>query len=127
MAIRHGRSKRKSTGGRHRTQRKSRKYEVGGEFTATRLTDNHEIRDQDARGNDSKKRVKQVSTVSLSTDGETTTTDIEAVVENPANPDYVRRNIITKGTIIETPDGRARITSRPGQDGTVNAVLVDEE
>ncbi|MFB6184110.1 MAG: 30S ribosomal protein S8e, partial [Haloarculaceae archaeon] len=45
--------------------------------------------------------------------------------ENPSNPNYARRNIITKGAIIETSEGRARVTSRPGQDGQVNAVLVE--
>jgi len=49
---------------------------------------------------------------------------IKTVVENPANRHYVRRNIMTKGTIIETEKGRAKITSRPGQDGVINAVYV---
>ena len=50
--------------------------------------------------------------------------EILKVLENPANRHFVRRNILTKGTIIETKVGKAKITSRPGQDGTVNAVLV---
>ncbi|MFH1511592.1 MAG: 30S ribosomal protein S8e, partial [Candidatus Woesearchaeota archaeon] len=33
-------------------------------------------------------------------------------------------NIITKGTIVDTDKGKVRITSRPGQDGTLNGVLV---
>ena len=37
----------------------------------------------------------------------------------------VRRNILTKGAIIETDAGKAKITNRPGQEGTVNAVLVE--
>ena len=49
------------------------------------------------------------------------------VSDNPANRYYVRRNILTKGAIIVTEKGKARITSRPGQDGTVNAVLVTEK
>jgi small subunit ribosomal protein S8e len=49
---------------------------------------------------------------------------ITTVVENPANRNFVRRNILTKGTIVETEKGKARITSRPGQEGTVNAVLI---
>lgn len=49
---------------------------------------------------------------------------IITIVENPANRHYVRRNIMTKGTIIETDKGKARITGRPGQEGSVNAVLV---
>jgi small subunit ribosomal protein S8e len=56
----------------------------------------------------------------------TTKTEIISVVENPANIHYVRRNIITKGAIIETKLGKARIASRPGQSGTINAVLISK-
>ncbi len=56
---------------------------------------------------------------------ETKKVAIETVRENPSNPNYVRRNIITKGSIIKTEIGDARVTSRPGQDGTVNAVLIE--
>ena len=51
-------------------------------------------------------------------------TEIISVVENPANIHYVRRNIMTKGAIIETELGKAKITSRPGQTGTINAILI---
>jgi len=59
--------------------------------------------------------------------GKTTKVEILRVVKNPANVDYDRRGVITKGTTIETPLGTALVTSRPGQDGTVNAILVPEE
>ena len=49
---------------------------------------------------------------------------ILSVLENPANPNYVRRNIITKGAIIDTDIGTARVTSRPGQHGMINAILI---
>ncbi|MFH1210519.1 MAG: 30S ribosomal protein S8e [archaeon] len=49
---------------------------------------------------------------------------IETIVENPANRHFVRRNIITKGTVIKTEKGNARVTNRPGQEGIINAVLV---
>jgi len=52
-------------------------------------------------------------------------TKVVQVIENPANPHYVRRNIITKGAIIETEIGNARVTSRPGQHGVLNAVLLE--
>ncbi|MBP2146305.1 ribosomal protein S8E [Methanofollis sp. W23] len=45
--------------------------------------------------------------------------------ENPADINYVRRNLLTKGAIIKTEIGRARVRSRPGQDGVVNAVLIE--
>jgi len=58
--------------------------------------------------------------------GKTQKTQITRVVRNPANVDYQRRGVITKGAIIETPLGQARVTSRPGQSGVVNAVLVEK-
>ncbi|MDO5821049.1 MAG: 30S ribosomal protein S8e, partial [Methanobrevibacter sp.] len=33
-------------------------------------------------------------------------------------------NIITKGAIVETEIGNAKVTSRPGQDGIINGVLL---
>jgi len=68
----------------------------------------------------------QANVSDLST-GKTQKAEILRVIRNPANVDYNRRGVITKGTIIETPLGTARVTSRPGQDGLVNAVLTPEE
>jgi len=59
--------------------------------------------------------------------GKTERVEILRVVRNPANVDYDRRGVITKGTIIETPLGTARVTSRPGQNGLVNAILIPKE
>lgn len=52
---------------------------------------------------------------------------IETITENPANQNYVRRNIMTRGAIIKTDKGLARVTSRPGQEGTINAVLIEKK
>ena len=49
---------------------------------------------------------------------------IKMVVENKANKDFVRMNILTKGAIIETDLGKARIINRPGQEPQINAILV---
>ncbi|NOR77955.1 MAG: hypothetical protein GQ523_05955 [Methanophagales archaeon] len=43
---------------------------------------------------------------------------------NPTNPFFARRNITTKGAVIETEIGDAVVTSRPDQDGIVNARLM---
>ena len=51
-------------------------------------------------------------------------TKIKAITDNPANRHFVRRSIITKGTVVETEAGKARVTNRPGQEGVINAVLV---
>lgn len=52
--------------------------------------------------------------------------EVKGVVKNPANVDYQRRGIVTKGAIISTPLGKAKVTSRPGQDGVLNAVLLKD-
>ena len=51
-------------------------------------------------------------------------TKIITVTTNPADPNYVQRNLINKGATIQTELGNAIVTSRPGQDGAVNAVLI---
>ncbi len=125
MAIWHKRSETKKTGGKSRTYRKSRKYDLGSKFTEP-TTGEQRIKNKRSRGGDQKSFVKQENEVNLSVNGEVERTEIEAVLENPANNNFVRRSLLTKGTIIRTPEGKAEITSRPGQNGVVNAKLVEE-
>ncbi|MBI5224584.1 30S ribosomal protein S8e [Candidatus Micrarchaeota archaeon] len=49
---------------------------------------------------------------------------IITVSESPANRHYASENVITKGAILETEAGKARVTSRPSQHGVVNAILL---
>ena len=70
---------------------------------------------------------ERVASVSKLDTGKTDKADILRVVRNPANVNYDRRGVITKGTLIATKLGLARVTSRPGQHGTISAVLVPEE
>ncbi|MFC7028583.1 30S ribosomal protein S8e [Halomicroarcula sp. GCM10025710] len=85
-----------------------------------------ELKVVDSRGNTSKVRAVTTDVASVADGAETVEATIENVVENPSNPNYARRNIITKGALVETSEGTARVTSRPGQDGQVNAVLEEE-
>ena len=48
------------------------------------------------------------------------------VLDSPADANFVRRNILTKGAVVDTDKGKVRVTSRPGKDGVINGVLVDE-
>jgi small subunit ribosomal protein S8e len=120
----HGRSEKKRTGGRRRNVRKKRKHELGNEPTETRVGDD-QLKVVDTHGGNEKFRAVARAVASVATDDGVVSAGIEDVVENPSNPNYVRRNIITKGAIVETAEGKARVTSRPGQDGQVNAVLVE--
>jgi len=66
-----------------------------------------------------------IANVTNPKDGKTVSTTIETVIGNDANKHYIRRNILTKGSVIRTAIGTAKVTSRPGQDGVVNAVLME--
>lgn len=120
----HGRSPRKRTGGRRRPVRDRRKHELGTEPTETRVGESR-LKTVKARGGQTKIRALQTDVATIADGDETHSATIDTVVENPANPNFARRNIITKGAIIDTDAGQARVTSRPGQTGQVNAVLQD--
>jgi small subunit ribosomal protein S8e len=119
-----GRSKRKRTGGRLRPFRNKKRYQLGREPAETTVGEPR-LQVIDARGNETKTRALSTNVANVTVDGETVSAEITNVVDNPANINYVRRNIITKGAIIETSEGQARVTSRPGQTGQVNAVKID--
>ena len=55
--------------------------------------------------------------------GKTSKSKILRVTANKANREYERRGVITKGATIQTELGEAKVTSRPSDDGVVNAVL----
>jgi small subunit ribosomal protein S8e len=120
----HGRSTRRRTGGRYKPSSDRKKHQIGREPTETGLGD-RKLKTVDARGGVEKTRALRTDVASVAKGGETVEAEIVDVVENAANPNYVRRNIVTKGAVIETSEGRARVTSRPGQDGQVNAVSVE--
>ncbi|MFC7165440.1 30S ribosomal protein S8e [Halospeciosus flavus] len=121
-----GRSKRTKTGARIRPHDKKKKHELGRQPTETTVGE-PTFRTVDSRGNQKKTRALKTNVANVHTaDGETVHAEIQDVVRNDANPNYARRNIITKGAIIETDAGTARVTTRPGQNAQVNAVEVEE-
>jgi len=127
MALWQGKSKRSKTGRRIRYHRGKRKFEIGREQNLTTIGPNS-LKKVRTRSDNQKIRAKTVNEAYVvdPKTNKTTKTEIISVSENKANIHYVRRNIINKGAIIETKLGKARVTSRPGQTGTVNAVLVSK-
>ena len=127
MAVWQGRSRRSITGRMLRRHRKKRKFEMGREYLPVHIgeTKRKVIR---TRGGNRKVRLlsTNVAYVVDKKSGKVEKAEIFGVVENPANPHYVRRNIITKGAIIETNLGKVKVTSRPGQDGVVQGILIEE-
>jgi small subunit ribosomal protein S8e len=125
MAISQTRPRRKATGGRYIDYRKKRQYELGREPSFTKLG-NKRVRVIRVMGANRKMRLLSTDTANLF-DPKTKAfrqAKIKTITDNPANRHFIRRNIMTKGSVIDTELGKARITSRPGQDGIVNAVLI---
>jgi small subunit ribosomal protein S8e len=126
MALWQGRSKRKPSGGMYRPLRKKRKHEIGREVQLAMVgkTKTKKVR---VRAAAVKIRLLAGEFVNLLNPktGKVQKVKVASVIENPSNPHYVQRNIITKGAVLKTELGRARVTSRPGQHGILNAVLMD--
>ncbi|MFY9717571.1 MAG: 30S ribosomal protein S8e [Thermoplasmata archaeon] len=123
MGIWQGRSRRKRTGGRLRPIRKKRRFEIGRELQTATLGSGT-VKKYRVRGGNRKMRILTVQTINVYDPAtkKMQPARIVTVRENPANPNYVQRNIITKGAILETELGLVRVRSRPGQDGVLNGV-----
>ena len=127
MALWQGESRRSKTGRRIRYARGKRKFEIGRERYLT-VIGPVKLKKVRTKGDNRKTRAKTTNVAYIvdPKTNKTTKTEIISVVENLANIHYVRRNIMNKGAIIETKLGKAKITSRPGQSGAINAVLVSK-
>ena len=117
--------KRKKSGGKKHIFRGKRAFEMGSDAAETIVGEMRVTRKR-GRGGKLKLRALAVSTANVTdpATGKSQKTEIRGVVKNPANVDYQRRGVITKGAVLDTPLGQAIVTSRPGQHGVVNAVLV---
>ena len=114
----------KITGGKRHPLKSRRKFQIdrypnealiGEQLTVTRKT----------RGNNRKTSIKTANVVNISLgNGKIKNSELIKVLENQTNNDYQRRGVITKGAIVETKDGKCKIVSRPGQDGTLNGILL---
>jgi small subunit ribosomal protein S8e len=127
MPLWQGKSKRYSTGARRKASRKHRKYERGSQATET-VVGEQKLRTKRAQGGRRRPVLLAASHANV-TDRKTGKTEklkIIQVLENPADVDLDRRGIITKGAVIETEKGKAVVTSRPGQIGSVDAILQSE-
>ena len=117
---------RKISGGKLRKTRKKKLHEFKGHQISVKL------------GKEKKKRIRvragRIKTILLATDKANVTNSktkecravkIKNVVETPSNKFLAGQNILTKGAIIETELGKARITNKPSQESCVNAVLTE--
>ena len=109
------------TGGRKRKFRDKKLSHMGGEFAATKVGEAEVKSSVRGRGGSKGIKLKKATSVNVVKDGKTQRAEIIRVVESH-NPEFVRRNIITKGAVIETKVGKVKVTNRVGQDGVINGV-----
>ena len=125
MARSQLKSKRKVSGGRYKSTQSKKKSELAGFPAMTKLSENQKVKSVRVIGGNKKLKILANNQINVTDKkGKTSKTEMINVTENPANPNLVRRNILTKGTVVETTLGKAKITSRPGQEGTVNGKLL---
>jgi len=122
MAQWHSVSKRKPSGGIRQKARKKRKYERGRDYIPVKI-DEPKLKKIRVRGGNYK--IRLLSTNYVIVNGEKL--KILGVEHNPANRQFARFGIITKGAILKTEKGLVRVTSRPGQYGIVQGVFVKKE
>lgn len=127
MAESHSRSKRTKTGAKRHKKRDKIKAELGNKGVPVTVDKTQRIQTKTRGGNTKQvlRRSNEINVLDPKTK-KVKKTELVGVLENDANRHYVRRNIITRGAIVETKLGKAKVTSRPGQDGVVNGVLIKE-
>ena len=120
-------AKRRPTGGRARPHRGRRAYEKDG-YAIEPVVGPAARREIRRRGGHVTVGAVTADSANV-TDrtGKVSKSKIVRVKSSPANRDYERRGVITKGAILETEAGEAVVTSRPTADGVVNAVLTSKK
>lgn len=106
-------------------------YEKGGDFVFTTIGE-RKIKKIKVRGGKTKTKLQsdKYANVFYENTGKGVKSLILGVAENSANRLFTRRNIISKGAIIKVKTSNeefyARVLSRPGQSGMINAVRLPE-
>jgi small subunit ribosomal protein S8e len=116
---------RKLTGGRKVAMRGRRKFEID-RYPNEAVAGPVQIVVRRTRGKNNKVAFKTAEFANIidQENKKVFRSKILRVTKNPANRDYERRGVISKGALIEIENGTARVVSRPGQDGVVNAIMV---
>jgi len=117
---------RKITGGKYKKLRKKKKYELS---RLPRIVKIGEIKKKSigTRGGNSKTVLLRSNEINLINpkSHKAKKSKILNVIETPSNRFLARQNILTKGAIVDTEDGKARITNRPSQEGAVQGVIIE--
>jgi len=125
MARSQERSRRKYTGKKYKRANKRGKRDLEG-YSLNAVIGEEKKKKQRIMGGNTKLKLFATSFVNV-TDPNTNKTSKSKIVRfdsNAASQDLNRRHVITKGAVVETELGKVKITSRPGQHGVINGVLI---
>jgi small subunit ribosomal protein S8e len=127
MARSQARSKRKYTGKKYKYFHKKRKRNLERPPIETQIGEEKKKKQRTIGGNFKLKLFSSnfINVTDLTTN-KTSKVKILKFESNAASKDINRRHVLTKGAIIETELGRVRISSRPGQHGILNGILLSE-
>ncbi|MBS3054468.1 MAG: 30S ribosomal protein S8e [Candidatus Aenigmarchaeota archaeon] len=117
------RSKRGPSGKLIQSHGKKRRMDAGRDFYPATLGKVKAVQIR-TRGGHSKNVLYSSDCANVMKDGKCVKAKIITVKDNVANMQFSRRNILSKGAIVDSDIGLIKITSRPSQDGAVNAVFV---
>ncbi len=112
----------KISGGRYVANRKKKSYEIAGQRKIIKIG-TEKRKPQRKRGG--KKKIVLLGAKFVNIQGKNKKAEIKNVLETPSNRFLARQNILTKGTILETDQGKVKITNRPTQEGIVNGILIE--
>lgn len=117
---------RKKTSGKYHKRTKRKFHTRTNQEKTAVLAPETKTKQLKTRGGNKKTIILKTNLVNLTIDGKTKKATIKNVLETPQNRFLARQNKLLKSAIIETSEGKARITNRPTQEGHVNAVLIKE-
>ena len=117
---------RKISGGKYKKRRKKKLYEKQRQARIVKLGP---MKQKILKIRSGKKKVVLLSAdfanVLNKKTGKSKKVKVKNVLETPSNKFLARQNVLTKGAIIDTEIGKAKITNRPSQEGNVQAVLIE--
>ena len=116
--------KKKITGKKYIKSRKKKSFERAGQERAVRIGEENK-RVKKVLGGNTKTFLLNTNEINVQNKNKNKKQKIKNVLETPSNRFLARQNILTKGTIVETDLGKAKITNRPSQEGCVNGILIE--
>ena len=116
---------RKISGGKYKRERKKKKYSLDRQPRIVKLGNVKRKTINTLGGNQKTVLLSSNEINIMGKNNKGKIVKILNVIETPSNRFLARQNVLTKGAIIETEAGKAKITNRPSQEGCVQGILIE--